>query len=220
MTQQQTAEASNGLSPSGILGAVTDGQTYKNLLYILLAFPLGVVYHMFLFTGFITGLVLSVIGIGLGILLLTVIGTRYAAGFERQVTNRLLGTDIAAPDDLEQEGDGVVALAKAYIGASSTWRGLGYVFLKFWVGIVSFVLLITFLGTAIELLLMPVFPDGALNVTVSNWEIANSFGSIAEQVAAVPAGAVLMVVALNLLNAFANLNASLASSLLGPTTGE
>ncbi|ERH10121.1 MAG: hypothetical protein J07HX64_01891 [halophilic archaeon J07HX64] len=220
MTQQQTAEASNGLSPSGILGAVTDGQTYKNLLYLMIAPLLGMFYYIILVTGFTLGLGLSVIGIGLGILLLTLVCTRYAAGFERRVANRLLGTDIAAPDDLEQEENGIVALAKAYIGASSTWQGLAFVFAKFWVGIVSFMLLVATLGIAIELLLMPVFPNGTLDVTVSNWEVAQSFESTAEQVAAVPVGAVLTIVALNVLNAFANLNATIASALLGPTTGE
>jgi hypothetical protein len=220
MTQSQTAEVSSGLSPSGILGAVTDAQTYKNLLYLLIAFPLGLVYYTFLAFGFTLGLGLAVVGIGLGILLVTLVGTRYVAGFERRVASGLLGIDITAPDDLEREADGIVGLAKAYLGASSTWRGLAFVFLKVWIGMFSFLLLFLCLSPAIELLLMPVFPDGVLNLTVNEWVVAESFESTLQQVAAAPAGAVLLVVALNVLNAFARVNGSIASSLLGPTTEE
>lgn len=220
MTQPQTAEVSSGLSPSGILGAVTDAQTYKNLLYLFISLPLGLVYYTLLMFGFITGLGLAVVGIGLALLMATLVGTRYAAGFERRVANRLLGVDITAPDDLEREADGIVGLSKAYLGASSTWRGLAFVFLKFWIGLFSFLLLFFLLSPAIELLLMPVFPDGVLNLTVNEWVVAESFESTLQQVAAAPAGAVLMVLALNVLNAFARVNGSVASSLLGPTTEE
>jgi len=218
MTQSQTAEVSSGLSPSGILGAVTDAQTYKNLLYLFIAFPLGLVYYTFLTFGFTLGVGLSVVGIGLALLLVTLAGTRYVAGFERRVANRLLGVDIAAPDDLEREKEGIVGLVKAYLGASSTWRGLAFVFLKFWTGLLSFVLLFFLLAPAIELLLMPAFPGGVLNLTLNEWVVAESFESTLQQVAAALAGAVLIVLVLNVLNAFARVNGSIASSLLGPTT--
>ncbi len=73
MTQPQTAEVSSGLSPSGILGAVTDAQTYKNLLYLFISLPLGLVYYTLLMFGFITGLGLAVVGIGLALLMATLL---------------------------------------------------------------------------------------------------------------------------------------------------
>lgn len=154
--------------------------------------------------------------VGLGILLATVIGVRYIASFERRLANALLGTAIATPDDVETAGEGVIGTAKAYLTASSTWRGLGFVVLKFWVGILSFVLLVTFLGTAIELVLVPVFPGGALNVEIASWEVAKSVTTTTQRAVAVPGGAVLALLALHILNAFAHANASIASSLLGP----
>jgi hypothetical protein len=215
MSQSTTAGGTSTRSLSEILGVVADGQTYRNLLYLLLAFPLGMAYFVFLVVGFSLGLALSVLLVGLGILLGTAIAARSIAAFERRLANSLLGTDIAAPDDVERDGSGLLATGKAYFQAASTWRGIGFVFLKFWLGVASFVLLVTFLGTALELLLLPLFPGGALNVQVNNWEVAQTFQTPTQRLLAVPVGAVLGIFALHVLNAFASASATVASSLLG-----
>lgn len=215
MSQSTNASTTTGNGITGLVGVIADAQTYKNLLYLMLAFPLGLVYYVLLTVGFALGIGLSVLIVGLAILLVTVIGLRYIASFERSLANTLLGTNIAAPDDVKIDGDGIVGSVKAYVRAASTWRGLGFVALKFWVGILSFILLVAFLGTGIELMLTPVFPDGAFNVTVADWEVAQSIETTAEQAVAVPIGAVLTLAALHILNAFAGANASIASSLLG-----
>jgi hypothetical protein len=216
MSQSPTAGIFTGYSIADIVGVVTEPQTYKNILYLVLVFPLGMAYYVVLMVGFTLGIGLSIFVVGLGILLATVIGVRYIASFERRLANALLGTAIATPADVETAGAGVVGTAKAYLTAASTWRGLGFVVLKFWVGILSFVLLVTFLGTAIELVLLPVFPGGALNVEIASWEIAKSVTTTAQRAVAVPAGAVLVLLGLHILSAFARANASIASSLLGP----
>lgn len=216
MSQSPNTTTPTKRSVSGIVGVVTDAQTYRNLLYLILAFPLGIAYYVILVVGFSLGLALSVLVVGLGILLGTVIGLRFIESFERKLANALLGTDIPAPDDVEKDGEGIIGTAKAYLQAPSTWRGLGFVVLKFWIGVLSFVLLVTFLGTAIELLLLPLFPEGVLNVQVLGWEVAQTFETTIQRVVAVPIGAVLGVVALHILNAFAGANASIASSLLAP----
>lgn len=214
MSKSTAAHSLFGPSLGDVVGVVAEAQTYKNLLYLLLAFPLGMAYYILLIVGFSLGLALSVVVVGLGILLGTVIGIRFVASFERWLANTLLGTDIAGPSDVERS-DGVVGTAKSYLRASSTWKGLGFAFLKFWVGIASFVLLLVFLGVAVELLFLPLYPGGALNITVNSTEIASYFDTTAQRALAVPAGAVLFVVALNVLNAFARVNASIATSLLG-----
>lgn len=220
MSQSTNAESVTRYSASDLVGVLVDAQTYKNLLYLLLAFPLGLVYYVVLMLGFTLGVGLSILVVGLGILLGTVLGLRYIASFERWLANTLLGTAIAEPDDVEGAGDGVVDTVTAYLRASSTWRGLGFVVLKFWIGILSFVLLVTFLGTGVELLLLPLFPEGVFTIEVAGWVVADSVETTAERVIAVPAGAVLALVAVHLLNAFAGVNASIASSLLGPKTSD
>lgn len=221
MSKSMAADTSAGYSLSDIVGVVAEGQTYKNLLYVFLAFPLGLLYYVVLTIGFVLGLALSVLLVGLGVLLATVVGVRYIASFERGLANRLLGTDIAAPDDVEPDGDGIVALAKAYLSASSTWRGLGFVLLKFWVGILSFILFALFVGVAVDLMLAPVFPEGTLNVTVNDQELVKLLDTNIQRALAVPAGAVLAIAGMHVQNAFARVSGSVASSLLGPdSSGE
>lgn len=216
MSQSSTASGSGVDGIGNPLAAVADGQTYRNLLYLLLSFPLGLIYFILVVLGFSLGLGLSVLLVGVGIFVGTIIGVRAIAAFERELANTLLGTDIAAPNDLRRQGPGAVEAAKAYTFASSTWRSLGFILLKFWLGVASFVLLIVFLGTAAELALLPVFPDGALNVQVFGWEVADPFQTQTQRLLAVPLGLALALVALPILNAFARVNASAAESLLGP----
>ncbi|MFC3477280.1 sensor domain-containing protein [Halobacterium litoreum] len=202
-------------SLADVVGIVADAQTYRNVLYLFLAFPLGIFYYVVLVLGFTLGVALSVILVGLVVLAGTVLGLRFVASFERGLSNRLLGTEIDAPDDVETDG-GLVETTKAYLSAGSTWRGLGFVALKFPLGVLSFVLLVSLLGVALELLVLPLFPGGVFNVEVSGWRVARSFETATQRLLAVPVGAVLGVVALHVLNAFARANAAIASSLLGP----
>jgi len=220
MSRSTNTGPSTRYAVANIVGVIADRQTYKNLVYLLLAFPLGIAYYIVLMVGFTVGLGLSVLVVGLGILLATVIGLRYLASFERSLANTLLGTNIRKPDDVEKASEGIVGTAKAYLQASSTWRGLGFVALRFPIGVLSFVLLVTFLGTAVELLLIPLFPGGVFNVEVAGWVVAESVDTTTERAVAVPAGAVLLFLALHVLNAFARANASIASSLLGSNSPE
>jgi hypothetical protein len=222
MSQLRNTGTSSGYSLSTLIGVIADVQTYKNLLYLILAFPLGLFYYIAVTVGFTLGIGLTVLLIGFVILVGTVLGVRFIASFERRLANTLLGTDIAKPADVEQTTDGLAETAKAYLTATSTWQGLGFVILKFPIGILSFVLLVAFLGTAIELLLLPLVPEGALNIQIAGWRIAQSFETPTLQLIAVPVGVVFGILSLHILNAFARANVLIASSLLGSSsdTGE
>ncbi|QSG06859.1 sensor domain-containing protein [Halapricum desulfuricans] len=215
MTRSANAGTADGSTVAGVFGVVTDAQTYRNVLYLILAFPLGLVYYVVLLFGLTLGIGLSILVVGLGVLLGTVIGSRYIAAFERRLANRLLETAIAEPDDVEPDGDGVVAVVQAYLGAASTWKGLAFAMLKFWLGVLAFVLLVSFLGVGIELSVLPLAPDGLFNVQVANWRVAESFETTTQRALAVPTGLLLVLVSLHVLNAAARINAAIASSLLG-----
>lgn len=135
-----------------VVGVVADGRTYRHLLYLLLAIPLGFVYS----TGFTVvaiGLVLSVVLVGVAILLATLIASRLVAGFERRLANALLGTDLRRPADLTDADDGFAGVRK-YVDARSTWAGLGFLSLKFWVSLFAFVP-VFLLGNALPLVAAP-----------------------------------------------------------------
>lgn len=199
-----------------ILGVVADKQTYKNLLYLLLAFPLGLFYYTFLTIGLTVGAVLTIVAVGVGIVFLTVLCARVVAEFERKLANALLDTEIRAPADIE-DVTGKWAKARAYIEAESTWRSLGYLAVKFWVGIFGFVLVVVLLGSAIELLTAPLDSTIVFG-TVNSQEIAWSVDTVPEMLLAVPLGAVLAILSLHVINGFAYVTARIAEGLLGETT--
>ncbi|MXV62590.1 histidine kinase [Natronorubrum sp. JWXQ-INN-674] len=204
-----------GDSAGDILGVVTDRQAYKNLCYLLLALPLGFIYGMPLLFGFTFGLFFSVLLIGIPILLATVFGTRLAAGLERIVANALLEVDLESPDDVRSPPDGgLLATIRAYLDAASTWRGLGFVLLKFWIWFVSILLLIA-LATILSVLTAPLhYPYEAELITVNDEPITWTIGTLPEAFLALGVGAILAVVFVHLSNGFAYVAGRMAVALL------
>ena len=78
----------------GFFGVVADPQSYRNIAYLLLAFPLGTLYFVFLVTGLSLGFGLIITLIGIPILLLVLSGSWALCRFERQVAITLLNEDI------------------------------------------------------------------------------------------------------------------------------
>ncbi|WP_436901982.1 sensor domain-containing protein [Halovenus halobia] len=210
-----TTTGSPGNSPTtDWFRSAAEVQTYKNILYLLTAFPLGLLYFTLTVIGVSLGAGLAVLGVGIVILFATVVGVRTMAVFERALANTLLDTDIDTPDDIDA-GNGLLETAKAYLLAESTLRAFGYVFAKFGLGIASFIALVTLLGTGLELLLLPVFPEGALNVQVFGLRPAQLFQTSTQRLLAVALGTVLLVVSAPVLNALARVNAAVISGMLG-----
>ena len=68
-------------------------QTYLNLLYLALAFPLGVLYFVLFVVGLSLGISLTILVIGIPLLLLVVAGALVIATFERWLARVLLGVE-------------------------------------------------------------------------------------------------------------------------------
>ena len=62
----------------GFFSVVADSQSYWRVLYLLLSYPLGLFYFVFLLTGIALGAGLVIIGIGIVILALTLAACRKA----------------------------------------------------------------------------------------------------------------------------------------------
>ncbi|MFW6448235.1 MAG: sensor domain-containing protein [Halobacteriota archaeon] len=116
-------------------------RTYLHLLYLLLAIPLGFMYWFIIGFGITFGLVLSIVLVGLGILLATVFLTRLIARFERGLANRLLRVELAPPAAIDIP-EGPLAQVRAYLDDAFTWRGLAFVSMKAWIGLLGLVLLV------------------------------------------------------------------------------
>jgi hypothetical protein len=131
------------------------GQTYLNLLYLLAAFPLGIFYFTFLASGLSTGISLSIIWVGIPILLLVGAGWWALASFERFLAIHLLKENLPAMVRPSNGGTDIWSRFKEHIKNPVTWKSLLYLFLKFPLGIATFVILITLISLTLAFLTMP-----------------------------------------------------------------
>ncbi len=197
---------------------ITDRQTYKNLLYIALALPLGFVYSVYVSFGFLFGFVLSVVLVGFAVLIGTVLGARLIATFERWLANVLLDVDIEPFNDVDASNRGLWSTVRTYLHAASTWRSLGFLSLKFWFILVAIVLVLL-LSAVVSLLLAPLrYPTDIEFGTVNDEPVVWTVETLPEAGVALLAGLVLAAVLLALSNGFAYVAGRMAVALLGEPT--
>ncbi len=127
---------------NSLFGVIIRGQSYLNILYLLLAFPLGIFYFVFLITGFSLGLALLIIWIGLLILPLMFAGSWLLAMFERQLAIWLLNEKIPPMAQPLPPEKGTLDRIKAHLSNPVTWKSLVYLFARFPLGIFSFVVVV------------------------------------------------------------------------------
>jgi hypothetical protein len=134
-------------------------QTYLNLVYLLLAFPLGLFYFIFLVVGISTGISLIIIWVGILILAVVLAGSWFLAAFERLSANALLQAEILPITLPEKPGSSLWQRVKSYLESPSTWKGMLFLFLKFPLGLISFILTTVLLAISLGLMAAPlVYP--------------------------------------------------------------
>lgn len=191
-------------------------RTYTNLLYLLLAFPLGLAYFIFLAVGLTAGFGLTLIWIGLPILALVFAGSWAFAAFERQSAILLLGADVPpmTPEKLPPSLIARTAWQRAgdFFSNPVTWKGMGFLLLKLPLGIVSFVSIVALLPLSGALLLSPLLWEmGVLDIDGVVFQVDSIGGAWAFAVV----GLVMLFLSLNLLNALAWIWRGTATVLLG-----
>ncbi|MEN6410696.1 MAG: sensor domain-containing protein [Anaerolineaceae bacterium] len=191
-------------------GVIAQGQTYLNLIYLLLAFPLGLFYFIFLVTGLSLGVGLFILWIGILILVGMFAAWVGLAYFERWQAIKLLHVDIPPMMHKSTHSMNLWEKFKTYISDSGTWKGLLYLFLKFPMGIVSFVVVVTLISLSGGLILTPVlYPYGY--VQFGGWEL----GSMTEAVGVSLLGMLILFASLHVFNGLAYISGQLARVLLG-----
>lgn len=213
-------------------------QTYRNLCYLALAFPLGFCYVVFLSVGVSLGLGLLVLVVGVPILLTVVAVALGLAGLERRLAGLLLGVEFGprlAPEGRRRDR------LKAVVADAGTWGALAYLPVRFAVGVASFVVVMNTLVTGVALLFVPLYYDapglyvGVVTdrpvelhpalyfgwnrllvgvetvVTLDAWRVS----TLGEALVVAVAGVVVCLFGLHLLNGLARVNGWLAKRLLG-----
>ena len=194
------------------------GQAYLNLVYLLAAFPLGVFYFVFLITGLSTGLALLIIWVGIPIILLVGAGWWMLANLERGMAIAILKEDIPAVDLPRSKGTSIGTRLKAHLAHPVTWSSLLYLFLKFPLGMATFVILVTMICLTLAFMSMPLtfefLPELKIGIYLSSGVPAWRIDSLREALLAALIGLVLWPVTLQVSNGLAWIHAQCARVLL------
>lgn len=159
-----------------ILRAPVKLQTYRNLLYLAVMFPLGVFYFNLLFAGGLAGLGLLVIGIGFFLLLLLLILAIELTRLERALVRGLLSIDIPTPRAETEYG--LWTRTKKLVTDRRTWKAVAYLLSEFVYGSIVFGLLSSLLVTAGSFLFAPVYYKQAPVVAFGPIPATDFVGSI------------------------------------------
>jgi len=145
------------VSSPPLLGVVTRVQTYKNLLYLALTFPLGLFYFVVLAAGVPAGVALLSLIVGLPVLIGVLVVSDRLLVLERWLVSTLLEYDV--PLDRQAGHDDWRDYVRQPVTDVGTWIGIGYLAAKFVVGLLTFVLLTVLFTLVASLVLAPLYYD-------------------------------------------------------------
>ena len=211
-----------------LFGVVADPQTYLNILYLLLSLPLGIAYFVFLVTGISLGAGLVIIWVGVPILVLVLAGSWALCQLERLLAIGLLREEIptmarqdSGSEQLENGPSGLgpgerLFIAtwrrlKTHLANRLTWTGILYLFLKFPLGIASFVLVVVLVAFTGALLGAPFYfwvDDG---IDMGIWQVDALWEALILTLIGIPAA----FISLHMMNGAAFLSGRLARVMLG-----
>ena len=202
------------------LYAPIEPRSYANLLFLGLAFPLGLLYFVFLIVGLSLGFGLLIIWIGVPVLALVMAGSWLFASMERQLAIHLLGAKVPPmapqPASPAAPAGSLWRPLTAFLANPVTWKGMGYLAIKFPLGLATFVVAVTLGSLSLAFLLAPVAYNWVpLDVSFSWNGPVRVIDTLGEALLCSLFGVALTLVSLNLFNALASGWGKLASALLG-----
>ena len=197
--------------------------TYGRALYLLLSFPLGVVYFVGLVAGGAAGIALGWTFIGIPILIALVLSVRWAGDLEALLVGRLVGVDFRRPPTWYEHDVPLREQAKQILIDPSTWTGALYLLSRFPLGIAGLVSVAVGVTLPFTLITAPlVYEPGGLgplpgfsppwdSLEIAWWTIDTA----AEAWAAVPLGLAAALLAVHVWNLQAWLYGWWARVMLG-----
>ena len=200
-------ESTSGLKR--FFGVVTNPQSYLNIVYLLLAFPLGTFYFVFLVTGLSLGFGLSITLLGIPLLGLVLGGSWALCRFERGSAIALLKVKIPAGCS-RPESKGLWSRVKVLLKDRVTWTGMLYLLLKFPLGIVTFTIVVTLIAVILALIAAPILYLYA-DIDLAIWYV----DTLPEAFALTLIGVAVLFISMHLMNGMACVSGRIARVSLG-----
>lgn len=196
-----------------VFGVVVWPRTYGNMLYLLLAFPLGLIYFVLLTTGISLGIGLYLIVVGLPLLVLMLMFWRQLVKLEQLQAKWLLRQEVRPEPILRwTEARRAWPWFRARLSSNLTWKGLGFLFLKFPLGLGAFILLVVLLSVSLALVAAPLLQKhGLVNVDDVSLLVINS---PLQGAGIVLFGLLLLILSLHIFNGYAQVFRWLSGKLI------
>ncbi len=185
-------------------------QTWSNLLFLFLMFPLGLFYFIVLISGLSVGVGLFILWIGVLILVATLLLSWVFIALERILAVNLLQAKIADLGNPIRPDAPFLEKLKTFVGNPVLWKGIAYLFIKFPFGVIIFSVMATLLGVGLGFVAGP-FILPFINFPSVIWP----FVSIPLGIIATAIGVILITTTLYLFNFLCTLFKSFAEIMLG-----
>jgi hypothetical protein len=153
---------------------IAQPRTWGSVAYVWLAFPLGIFYFVTLVTGSALSVGLFLLWIGLLLMVVLILSIRGLAFFERMQAKWLLGEELPL---LLPKHDALTAWQsfKALLKDPATWKGALFLFLKFPLGIASWVISVVTFTLSAAFLFAP-FDDYSASIDFWLWSFDDPTG--------------------------------------------
>jgi hypothetical protein len=137
-------------------GVALRGRTFLNIVYLWLAFPFGLLYFVALVTLLALGVGLAIVWVGFAILFFTLLAVWAAGGFERALAMGLLGATVPPRRAPGPATETAGQWLRGVFAGPALWKSLGFLLLKFPLGLVGWVVSVTTLAVSGAFVLAPV----------------------------------------------------------------
>jgi DNA-binding transcriptional ArsR family regulator len=198
-----------------VLKPFVERRTYLNLLFALLGLPLGTFYFVVIVTGLSLGAGMLITIAGIPILVFTLVVCRSLAHLERGLAASLL--EQPTPRTIERPVEGSFWQRQfRHLASSARWREVAYLLLRFPIGIATFSIAVTLVGTAGNALAEPFLVGFGLHTQICDrWTI----DSVGEALLFVPIGVAVLLVTPGVINAMGRASGAMAVAFLGRISG-
>jgi len=191
-------------------------QTWLNVAYLFLSFPLGLLYFVLLITGISLGFGLLITVFGIFILMAVLVMVHRLARFEAKFTTAMLGFHIFLKPR-ERNTRGFWKRFREILRSSLTWKGLVFLFLRFPLGIFSFSLTIGLLSASLGLIAVPFlyrYPWFEIDWPSNHFWVIDT---VPETLVVALIGVILLFTSLYILNLLAWVYGKIAQAFLSDT---
>lgn len=137
-----------------LFGVTTDQESYRSLAYLLLRFPIGIAYFTTFLTGLTLGLALAPLGVGVPLLVMVLGVADHAGLVEAALLRRLLAREVRW-EPIDQNELPVWPYLKTVATDGRNYLLLVYCLATFWIGTISFVLLVSWFSFSVAYLVAP-----------------------------------------------------------------